>query len=358
MKKIFTLISMALVAMSVNAQDDEPVLYPYSDITWGDITWKLDNQKTDINDEAATKWYFVKGQGNAYKEIFAEEFTDQNDGTIKYRPYYTYIDYDKGENGIPTYGLYYKFTPKKAGVLKVRIWANKDRRRTVVAKGSTGKALVPHTDYTIEGYFLNEFVKDADGNNIPNSRGENQARYFTNDEIKTLHETEKMSRTDLSDFVIGAGNKAFWGWLILNVEANESYYLFQLSSQLGFGAVEFTPEGGTTSSYLAAYDNGGTIVMNTEFSSIVGDNNVVKSEYLSDQGSVVKIDKIADLEIEAVGSSTPTDIVPDKSGTGINTIKATEKNDANAPIFNLAGQKVDKNQKGILIQNGKKFVNK
>lgn len=43
--------------------------------------------------------------------------------------------------------------------------------------------------------------------------------------------------------------------------------------------------------------------------------------------------------------------------TGINNVKAAEA-DANAPIFNLAGQKADKSQKGILIQNGKKFVNK
>lgn len=43
---------------------------------------------------------------------------------------------------------------------------------------------------------------------------------------------------------------------------------------------------------------------------------------------------------------------------GINNIKAAEQNNADAPIYNLAGQKVEKNQKGILIQNGKKFVNK
>lgn len=43
--------------------------------------------------------------------------------------------------------------------------------------------------------------------------------------------------------------------------------------------------------------------------------------------------------------------------TGINNVKAAE-NEANAPVFNLAGQKADKSQKGILIQNGKKFVNK
>lgn len=43
--------------------------------------------------------------------------------------------------------------------------------------------------------------------------------------------------------------------------------------------------------------------------------------------------------------------------TGVKAVKVAEE-DANAPIYNLAGQKVEKSQKGILIQNGKKFVNK
>ena len=42
MKKIFTLIAMAITAISANAQLPENV-YPYADITWGDITWKNGN---------------------------------------------------------------------------------------------------------------------------------------------------------------------------------------------------------------------------------------------------------------------------------------------------------------------------
>ena len=41
--------------------------------------------------------------------------------------------------------------------------------------------------------------------------------------------------------------------------------------------------------------------------------------------------------------------------TSINHVTA-EKFNANAPIYNLAGQRVSKDAKGILIQNGKKFV--
>jgi len=40
-------------------------------------------------------------------------------------------------------------------------------------------------------------------------------------------------------------------------------------------------------------------------------------------------------------------------GTGINTIKA---DDVNAPIYNVAGQRVSKAQKGVFIQNGKKVA--
>ena len=41
--------------------------------------------------------------------------------------------------------------------------------------------------------------------------------------------------------------------------------------------------------------------------------------------------------------------------SGINESKA-DKLDANAPVYNLAGQRVNANAKGILIQNGKKFI--
>lgn len=41
--------------------------------------------------------------------------------------------------------------------------------------------------------------------------------------------------------------------------------------------------------------------------------------------------------------------------TGISDITVNKAN-ANAPIYNLAGQRVNNNAKGILIQNGKKFV--
>lgn len=42
--------------------------------------------------------------------------------------------------------------------------------------------------------------------------------------------------------------------------------------------------------------------------------------------------------------------------TGVSAVKAAQKNDAS--IYNLAGQKVDKSYKGLVIKNGKKFIQK
>ena len=48
----------------------------------------------------------------------------------------------------------------------------------------------------------------------------------------------------------------------------------------------------------------------------------------------------------------------DNSTTGIHNVERENVNTANAPSYNLAGQRVSKNYKGIIIQNGKKFIKK
>lgn len=44
--------------------------------------------------------------------------------------------------------------------------------------------------------------------------------------------------------------------------------------------------------------------------------------------------------------------------TGIDNITVELELDENAPVYNLSGQRVSKDTKGILIQNGKKFINR
>ena len=49
--------------------------------------------------------------------------------------------------------------------------------------------------------------------------------------------------------------------------------------------------------------------------------------------------------------------VVEDSSTGINGIDADAADD-NTPIYNLSGQKVTKSYKGVVIKNGKKYMQK
>ena len=61
--------------------------------------------------------------------------------------------------------------------------------------------------------------------------------------------------------------------------------------------------------------------------------------------------------MDSFSSSAVNVKVIDLSGTdGIETVKASKAFDG--AIYNLAGQKVNANYKGVVIQNGKKFIQK
>ena len=118
--------------------------------SWNPIQWKNGNNKLDINDGKGTKLYYVMGTGNPYVKMFCEELYEEGpDGptpTGKYRAQYEY--YVPGGQVMPLVGLYYKFTPKVSGKLKVQIWANKGNRHTYVIDDATKEAV----KYQAEGY--------------------------------------------------------------------------------------------------------------------------------------------------------------------------------------------------------------
>lgn len=350
MKKIFTLVSMALVAMSVNAQDKyvaapdgvlstefasvvdengnatnvtdgksvvsiatdnvtleavggatpantdggaqditpgalidaENHIYEVTSVgSWSPITWKNGNNKTDINDEAGTMLYFAMGSGNPYVNMNCEEIYTDGDPSGTYRAKYDF--YKPGMN-MPQVGLYYKFTCKVDGKMKIQLWANKGNRNTYLINGQTKEAV----NYAAEGYINGQKVKDAEGNPVKNTEGKEIMKFFTPEEIQALHNDAKVvDGVDTAPYVIAAGNQAFWGWITFDVQAGVDYWLFQDSSQVGFGGYEFTTGG----------------------------------------------------------------------GTGISTVKTAEQN-ANAQRYNLSGQKVANDFKGIVILNGRKMIQK
>lgn len=75
----------------------------------------------------------------------------------------------------------------------------------------------------------------------------------------------------------------------------------------------------------------------------------------SDEGFAPATNRVVLLQ----GNAKLSDVdVPITTGIKNVNVDNNVKFDANAPVYNLNGQRVSKNTKGILIQNGKKFINK
>ena len=336
MKKIFTLISMALVAMSVNAQEQESYTVVDADgniasqyaavIGEGGVATNVSNGSSVVS--FGTTNVTVEAVGSADPAdlpeggqditigslISAEEHTYQlvsinstkaikwevkNQGDINF--YYVagtgvpavstvaeevYTDnkptgkyrvkvtaFDPAVGGLPVTGLYYKITTKAAGALKVGIWANKGSHPTYLVDAETKQV----SDFLVEGYINGQ--NDADG----------KKKWLTNDEIAKIHTDGNQANS----YVIGAGNQPFWGNVVFDTAANKTYYLFQGTTQIGFQGYTFAP------------------------------------------------------------GKTKEDMV-----TGIEAVKAVAEQNADAPVYNLAGQKVDKSFKGVVIQNGVKRIQK
>jgi hypothetical protein len=310
MKKIFTLISMAFVAMSMNAQDvynaivdgklatefaavagedggvanntvdgksivtftagkatvtavggttpanadgggqqitpgavidAEKHLYEVASVeAWNDISWGLKNQG-DID------FWYVTGTGNPYVRMNAVENSKEGEWLGTYKADYVYYEPD-GSLGMPITGLYYKFTATAAGAFKVKVWANKGSRKTFVVNAATMKA-----ERLLASGYING-VNDADGKKKLLTVDEVDQEHHkwiwgsyeaaveagskTAEELAAMKAECETKEVDLK-YVIGNGGQNFWGWLTFDVEAGEEYWVFQHSSQIGFGGFEF-----------------------------------------------------------------------------------------------------------------------
>ncbi len=324
MKKIFTLISMAIVAMSANAQDVYPAIvngklapefaavagltggvannavdgksiitfsagkatctavggttpannevigggaqqiepgepiegkentYEVASVgAWNDISWGLKNQG-DID------FWYVTGTGNPYVDLLCVQ--NSKDGELvegSYKADYVYYEPD-GSLGMPITGLYYKFSATAAGAFKVKVWANKGNRKTFVVNAATMKA-----ERLLASGYING-VNDESGKKKLLSVEEIDAVHHTYiydayDKMVKANEEAASAGTELPyseaqlaakkeecdamaierQYVIGNGNQNFWGWLTFDVQPGEEYWVFQHSSQIGFGGFEF-----------------------------------------------------------------------------------------------------------------------
>lgn len=214
---------------------------------WNPITWGKDS-KGDID------FWYVTGTGNPYVKMNAVENSKDDEWQGNYKADYVYYEPD-GSVGMPITGLYYKFTASAAGAFKVKVWANKGNRKTFVVNAKTMKA-----ERLLASGYING-VNDAYG----------KKKLLTIEQVDSVHhvyiygdyetavakgkaddETQEDFETRIANlkatadansiarqYVIGNGNQNFWGWLTFDVEAGEEYWVFQHSSQIGFGGFEF-----------------------------------------------------------------------------------------------------------------------
>lgn len=203
----------------------------------------------------------LKGQGNP--TLTRTGAWEETDNGWAYRPGADDEMFVPGTStGAPQFGTYYKMTFKSAGTVRVGVYINKGNHSFYALDVETLQ-LIPVSSLSAEGYTQNNTFVPADG----------------------LDPFQPVTIDDSYVFKIEGQNRPVLCYVNIPVEA-KTYMLFCPKSQLGFYGYEFT----------------------------AGD-------------------------------------------TGINEV-AVGTVDENAPVYNLAGQRVSKDAKGILIQNGKKFISK
>ena len=253
MKKIFTLIAMALMAVGANAQTPESFIPTVGTTYTGLQEVSTTNCKLVFGDDT----YSTAAKSHkAYIKSIGLSTTEAEEGKDRYvlvsgtsNP----IDnqspssaYSPDKKNLPVKGVYYTLTPSKAGKMIVGIILNADKAFYIVKKS------------TCEPLAISDVTLTQDGD-TPASETYNE-NYTTATKV--------------------TGTASF------DVVANETYYVFSNGSKLGFFGYVFTPS---------------------------------------------STDGIAGVKVAA---------------------------EQNAPAYNLAGQKVDKSFKGVVIQNGKKMIQK
>ena len=276
MKKIFTLVVVALSAISANAQTESwnvnnadgtlktdyvanedaskmsvvsfsttnvtgthtsgPIagyidgpttpLKPNVDNTWGGIS-----KKALSSDGSVPTFYYVKGKGNPVNldKVKWEEKVTDDVPTGEYRAYWNDSYYNPdGTAGLPKNGTYVTLKAATDGKMRVAVWINKGSRDVYIAKASDCKALRFGTEVIASGYINNQNNDVEEGSPL-----KGYPKYQENIATKG---------TEGSDaYVIGAGNQAVWVYLTFIAKANETYYIFNKNTQIGFSGFEFTP---------------------------------------------------------------------------------------------------------------------
>ena len=338
MKKIFTLISVAFVAMSVNAQVtwkaadfdlSTAVETELSEGIYGDGTAEAPNTSVPLTIKSSTITVAVDGltmtgvstpnslskkdvedgKTQVYWELKGKKADDENPNdaliTADCMPQFAQYLMPKGNPGfqhweyyelnsdgdevfrardtywtigaatMPAKGAYYKFAATKSGDLRIGIFGNKNQNPTYIVDEATKQPLAPSTvDVSI--YYQNTGFAYESQKDEDGNVIPGSEKYFN---------VGKQADDYVLQHTNGVTqNRPVLGYIDFAVEAGKTYWLFNPMSQIGIYGFYYAPGG----------------------------------------------------------------------GTGIASVKTEMESDA--AIYNLAGQKVSKDYKGVKVQNGKKFM--
>jgi hypothetical protein len=238
MKKIFTLIAVALCAMSVNAQETLAISESETYSNGQELSTANCSVTLGIDESG---WTVKGGTVGPFTAYVSGGKNPKDDNGSGYKP---------ETANLPTNGTYYILSPKTDGTIEVGMVLN------------TGK---------------NFYVVNGDGTAMETSKFT-----LTNNDntVVTLDENNQVA-------------EKFYGTVSFAATANSKYYVFCSGSKLGFYGYIFT-------------------------AAASGDQD--------DQAGISSA-------TANVGAS-------------------------NAPVFNLAGQRVGKEYKGVVVKNGRKYVQK
>jgi len=338
MKKIFTLVAMAAMAIGVNAQetsqtfsvsggafnvtdkaqaiqvkdgekacanviimsspypDDEYQFVRYDEETKKNVydetkpinPWSLEgNAEANTSIAAIQEGFtsYLKGKGNPFiTESFQWEYDSDKSRMKLVDVNTTCTPYTPTCGVLPVRGMFIEVTPIVAGTITMGVYINKGNHELYVIDEST-KAPISNKNIDVKFYYQNNtYTFDDGGTTVSIVEGKLPDDYI-------IQHTNGYTQ-----------NRPALGTITFPVETGKKYMVINPKSQVGFYGFKYTYD-------KAAAD---------------------------------------------AATPLPEPVIP----TGIEAVKAAAELKADAAIYNLAGQKVDTAFKGMVIQNGRKFINK
>lgn len=272
MKKIFTLIAMAVMAIGANAQEDTWTVAGTSGICG--VSWDPTATQNDMTSNDGGQTFTLVKEG-----CVLEANTENQYKVVK--------NHDWNNGAFPSDNKVFKVS--ETGTYTVTFTFVVATSEVSESYEKTGSAVIGEKTWTVAG--SNKEILGAEWDPTATA----------NDMVKQADGTFKLIKANLT---------LTEGEINFKVAANHAW-------DESYGA-----EGGNSNNYAEV--PAGTFDVVFTFN--------------------------ADTHINAVSFE------PAGSASGINAI--TTKAENNGALYNLAGQQVNKNYKGIVIQNGKKFMNK